>query len=86
VIIARGDLAAIAASRLNGGALWVLGAVASWALYSVCLRRLPTGLDRLAFLAMTIAIGLVPLLPLYRWELGQGLNFELDAISLGAIG
>jgi hypothetical protein len=53
----------------------VLGAVASWALDSVCLRWRATGLDLLAFLAMTIAIGLVPLLPLYRWELGQGLNF-----------
>ena len=86
VIIARGDLAALAALRLNGGDLWVLGAVASWALYSVCPRWRPAGLDPLAFLAMTIAIGLLPLLPLYRWELRQGLNFEVDAISLGAIG
>jgi drug/metabolite transporter (DMT)-like permease len=86
VIIARGDLAALAALRLNGGDLWVLGAVVSWALYSVCLRWRPAGLDPLAFLTVTMAIGLLPLLPLYRWELGRGLGFGVDAVSLGAIG
>jgi len=86
VIVARGDLQALAALRLNGGDLWVLGAVASWALYSVCLRWRPVGLDPLAFLAVTMVLGLVPLLPLYLWELGLGIGFEVDAVSLGAIG
>jgi len=86
VIVARGDLQALVALRLNGGDLWVLGAVASWALYSVCLRWRPAGLDPLAFLTATMVIGLVPLLPLYLWELGRGLRFEVDAVTLGAIG
>ena len=64
----------------------MLGAVASWALYSVCLRWRPAGLDPLAFLTVTMAIGLVPLLPLYLWELRQGLGFEVNGITLGAIG
>jgi len=86
VIVARGDAQALAALRLNGGDLWVLGAVASWALYSVCLRWRPAGLDPLAFLAVTMAIGLVPLLPLYLWDLRNGLGFEVNAVTLGAIG
>lgn len=86
VIIVRGDPQALAALRLNGGDLWVLGAVASWALYSVCLRWRPAGLDPLAFLAVTMVIGLIPLLPLYQWELGRGLSFAVNAVSLGAIG
>ncbi len=86
VIIARGDAQALAALQLNRGDLWVLGAVASWALYSVCLHWRPAGMDPLAFLAVTMVIGLVPLLPLYQWELGQGQGFELDAVTLGAIG
>ena len=86
VIVARGDAQAIAALRLNAGDLWVLVAVASWALYSVCLRWRPPGLDPLAFLTLTIVIGLLPLLPLYLWELGRGLGFEINAVTLGAIG
>ena len=86
VIVARGDAQALAALRLNSGDLWVLGAVASWALYSVCLRWRPAGLDPLALLAVTMVIGLVPLLPLYLWELRQGLGFEVNAVTLGAIG
>jgi drug/metabolite transporter (DMT)-like permease len=86
VIVARGDLQILTALRLNRGDLWVLGAVASWALYSVSLRWRPTALDPLAFLTVTIVIGLIPLLPLYWWELGRGRGFEVDAITLGAIG
>ena len=86
VIVARGDAQALAALRLNAGDLWVLAAVASWALYSVCLRWRPPGLDPLAFLTLTMVIGLVPLLPLYLWELGRGLSFEINAVTLGAIG
>ena len=86
VIVARGEPQTLAALQLNRGDLWVLAAVASWALYSVCLRWRPADLDPLAFLAVTMGIGLIPLLPLYRWELGQGLGFEADAVSLAAIG
>jgi drug/metabolite transporter (DMT)-like permease len=32
-----------------------------------------------------MVIGLVPLLPLYLWELGRGLRFEVDAVTLSAI-
>ena len=86
VIIARGDVLALGALRPNGGDWWVLGAVLSWALYSVGLRWRPPGMDPLAFLTATIAVGLVPLVPLYAWELGQGRSFVVDAVSLGAIG
>ena len=86
VILVRGDAQSFAALRLNAGDLWVPGAVASWALYSVRLRWRPVGLDPLAYLAVTMVIGLVPLLPLYLWELRQGLGFEVNAITLGAIG
>jgi drug/metabolite transporter (DMT)-like permease len=85
-ILASGDAQALAALRLNGGDLWVPGAVASWALYSVCLRWGPVGLDPLAYLTVTMVIGLVPPLPLYLWELRQRLGFEVNAVTLEAIG
>jgi len=86
VIVSAGDLASLAAVALYPGDLWVLAAVASWALYSVCLRWRPQGLDPLVLLAATIVTGLAPLLPLYLWDLGQGSGFTLDAVSIGAIG
>jgi drug/metabolite transporter (DMT)-like permease len=86
VIVTAGDPAALATLRLNQGDLWVLAAVVSWALYSVCLRWRPAGLDPLAFLLATVAAGLLPLAPLYAWELARGEGFVVDAVSLGAIG
>jgi drug/metabolite transporter (DMT)-like permease len=86
VIVARGELGALGALGLASGDLWILAAVVSWALYSVCLRWRPAHLDPLALLAVTMAIGLVPLVPLYGWELGQGLGFQLNPVTLAAIG
>jgi drug/metabolite transporter (DMT)-like permease len=85
-IVAAGDPVALASLELNAGDLWVLGAVVSWALYSVCLRWRPPGLDPLVFLTATIVIGLIPLLPLYLWDLARGSYMAVDAVSVGAIG
>lgn len=84
-IVTAGDPYSIGSLRLNDGDLWILAAVVSWALYSVCLRWRPAGLDPLAFLAATIAIGLALLAPLYLWDLANGGVFALNAASAGAI-
>lgn len=86
VIVLRGDAATLASLEVNRGDLWVLAAVVSWALYSVCLRWRPQGLDPLAFLTATVAAGLVPLVPLYLWDLGASGGFPLSAVTLGALG
>lgn len=85
-IVAAGDPAALADLALNAGDLWIMGAVASWALYSVCLRWRPSGMDPLLFLTATIVTGLVPLLPLYLWDLTRGNTLSLDAVTIGAVG
>lgn len=86
VIVARGRWDALGALSLDRGDLWVLAAVASWAMYSVCLRWRPAGLDPPAFLAASILTGTLPLLPLYLWDLARNGGFEVNAVSLGAIG
>jgi drug/metabolite transporter (DMT)-like permease len=86
IIAAAGEPAALANLELNSGDLWILAAVASWALYSVCLRWRPQGLDPLLFLAATIVTGLIPLLPLYLWDFARGSTLELDAVTAGAVG
>lgn len=84
-IVLKGDLGMLSGLDVNQGDLWVLAAVVSWALYSVCLRWRPPELDPLAFLAATIAAGLIPLLPLYLWDLGRVGGFALDRVTLSAI-
>jgi drug/metabolite transporter (DMT)-like permease len=85
-ILGRGDPRLLASLGIGAGDLWVLAAVGSWALYSVCLRWRPGGLDPLVFLTATIALGVLPLLPLYLLELSAGRRFVLNGVTLAAIG
>lgn len=88
IVIARGDLAALAGLQLAAGDLWLLLAVALWALYSVLLQRRPADLPPLALLAATIVIGLALLTPLYALELAAGRHLTLgleSALSIGYV-
>jgi drug/metabolite transporter (DMT)-like permease len=86
VIVAQGDPATLLELEPNPGDLWVLAAVLSWALYSVCLRWRPRGLHPLSFLTATFMLGLLPLLPLYLWELQVKGGFSTGLPSAAAIG
>lgn len=85
VIVGRGDLEALLARRVNPGDLWVLAAVFSWALYSVCLRWRPAGLRPLDFQAATMVIGVIILTPLYGWDLAHDRIFSLNVATAGSI-
>ena len=85
VIVGRGEVGALLARQFNPGDLWVLAAVTSWALYSVCLRWRPAGLQPLNFQTTTILIGLVILTPLYGWDLAQGRTVAINAATVGSI-
>jgi drug/metabolite transporter (DMT)-like permease len=65
--------------------LWVLAAAISWALYSVCLRWRPAGLQPLDFQATTMLIGVMILTPLYAWDLAQGRTIAINAATVGSI-
>ncbi|MGE0418289.1 MAG: DMT family transporter [Acetobacteraceae bacterium] len=67
VIATHGDWHMLASLKLNAGDVWILAAVASYALYSALLRQRPA-VHPLSFLAATFAIGSVMLLPLYVHE------------------
>jgi drug/metabolite transporter (DMT)-like permease len=85
-IVTAGEPTVIADLALNSGDLWILGAVASWALYSVCLRWRPQGMDAPMFLTATVVTGLVPLMPLYLWDLARGSSLSVDGVTIGAVG
>lgn len=84
-IVARGDMASLAALRVDGGELLVLLAVANYAIYSVLLRRKPAAISPLVFLAATMTAGLLVLMPFWAVELARGARVPTDLASLGAV-
>jgi len=62
ILITRGDLAVITSMGFNPGDLWMLGAVAVWAAYSLLLRRRPSDLPQTLTLVGSIAAALPMLL------------------------
>lgn len=85
VIVGRGDPASLLSRQVNSGDLWILGAVASWALYSVCLRWRPAELDPLNFQAICMLLGMVFLGPLYGWDLAHERFFAVNAPNIATI-
>ncbi|NEX20884.1 DMT family transporter [Thiorhodococcus mannitoliphagus] len=86
LILTQGNPARLVHLRLDQGDAWILVAALTWALYSVSLRWRPAGLDPLAFLVAIMILGVIPLLPLYLWELSQGYRIQLSLVNLAAIG
>ncbi len=66
-IIARGDLAILAALQVNRGDLLVAAAIVCYAGYSALLRLRPA-VHPLSFIAVTFWLGSLIILPLYLWE------------------
>ncbi|HCB13970.1 MAG TPA: EamA/RhaT family transporter [Gammaproteobacteria bacterium] len=85
VIVGRGDVGSLLGWQVNSGDLWILAAVFSWALYSVCLRWRPAELEPLNFQAATMIIGVIILMPLYGWDLAQDRVFTLNTAAVASI-
>jgi len=85
VIIAQGEPHRLLALAVVRGDLWVLGAVISWALYSVLLKRLPRGLGGFALLGYSVTIGVLGILPLYLWEIGSGRFVVFNQVTIGSV-
>lgn len=85
LIIAQGDLRALAAMNFNRGDLVIGTAVICWSLYSALLRTRPV-VHPLSFLAATVLLGLLAVLPVYVAELASGRLIENRAASWLAIG
>lgn len=85
LIVAQGEVGTLLYFRLNRGDLWVLCAMLSWALYTVCLRWRPRELSSTAFTGSLIAIGVLVLLPIFAWDYGTGQRTQWSAVTVSAI-
>lgn len=73
LVISDGRPEMLLGLEVRAGDVWVLLAVAAWSIYSVLLRRHPVPMDPLAQLTVLVMFGLPFVLPLYLWELAQGM-------------
>lgn len=85
-IVAQGEWGRLAGLVLNPGDLWVLGAVAAWAVYTVLLRWRPAELSSAAFTGVLIAVGVLAIAPLYAWDYAQGARVTWSWAVVLAIG
>jgi drug/metabolite transporter (DMT)-like permease len=84
-IVCRGDLAALAAIDFNHGDLWIMAALAAYALYTALLR-LRAPMHPLSFLAATVGASVIVLTPAALWELAAGRYMRFDAPTLAILG
>ncbi len=80
-VIAKGSLSILLSLDFNGGDLWVAAAVVIYAAYSALLRNRPR-VHGLSFIAVTFALGVVMLAPVYAWEISQGGVMEISRVTV----
>ncbi|NBE52013.1 DMT family transporter [Streptomyces boluensis] len=81
LLVSKGSLAL----DFSTGDLWMLGAALSFASYSALLRRKPTGIDGLAFLFTTFALGALMLSPVYVTSLVVQGGFEATPATVSPL-
>ena len=67
-IIFRGDVGALAQQSFNSGDLLLLAAMASFAFYTLWLRKIPGDIDRMGLLGVQIIVTLIAVLPMWLVE------------------
>jgi drug/metabolite transporter (DMT)-like permease len=83
VIIGHGELARVLQLQFSRGDLLAFLAMAGFALYSLWLRDLPAGVNRVGLLTAQLFVAAAGLLPFSAWELAQGARPALTLLGLG---
>ena len=78
-VISHLDAEVLLNMKFNPGDFWLLANVALWALYTVCLRWKPAGMDGPAFMLAVMLAGMVTGLPLYLADVALGGRVEVNA-------
>jgi drug/metabolite transporter (DMT)-like permease len=85
VLVTHGDPATLAALRVAAGDLWMLVAVALWAIYSVLVRRRPPEVPPLALHTCSVATGTLWMLPAFAWQVADGVALPTGAGAWAAV-
>lgn len=85
VIVVKGDPALLRTFRLNPGDFLLLLGMLCWALYTVCLRWLPEGVDPVGLIFVLSALAVPMLAPFYAMDLVAGRGFALNPGNISLI-
>ena len=85
LVVAKGSFTVSQELSFSSGDLFIIGAVISWAVYSVLLRRFDIPLGAFALLAVLSAIGFALCAPFCAWELLHGERVVWSPGTLAAI-
>jgi drug/metabolite transporter (DMT)-like permease len=83
VIVCRGSLAVLTSIGFNRGDVWFLIALAIYGFYAAWLRKRPP-MHPLSFLAVSMGLGALILVPAVVLELGGGRTVDFDAVTLAS--
>jgi len=68
LLVCRGSLSILLSISFSAGDIWMTTAAIIFALYSILLRRIPSGIGRMTFLLVTFGLGTGMLLPFFLIE------------------
>jgi drug/metabolite transporter (DMT)-like permease len=82
LIITKGSWRLLLNLNFNPGDLLIVFAIASWAFYSVLLKKRQINISPISFLTVLIALGTLCILPFYAWEFVIYKGFELNQVNI----
>ena len=85
-IVLKGNLNNLYNLYFTSGDLWMLGAVVSWCLYSVLLKKIDSKTSQLANLEVMIIIGVIFIIPFYIMESFNSTYLPSTGLDLAIIG
>ena len=85
-IVLKGNLNNLYNLYFTAGDLWMLGAVVSWCLYSVLLKKIDSKTSQLANLEVMIIIGVIFIIPFYIMESFNSTYLPSKGLDLAIIG
>jgi drug/metabolite transporter (DMT)-like permease len=69
LLICKGSLNVLLNISFSAGDIWMLSAAVIFSIYSLLIRKRPTGLGTMSFLFFTFGAGLIMLIPFFLYEL-----------------
>lgn len=84
-IIFHGDMAGLLSLSFSSGDLMLLGAMASFSLYTLWLKKIPPEVSRLGLLGVQVIISLIAIFPLWLWESRSGASAVWNHTTLSAV-
>ncbi len=85
VIVLKGDMGRLLELEFNIGDILILVSMMCWALYTICLKWLPEGLDKRGVIFAMVVLAVPALAPFYGWELAQGKYFVVSPGNISLI-